>query len=54
VETLDLPVTIKADIERYKGMLEMYRSGQANTGELDRGFSENTKETERHLENVIR
>ena len=35
-------------------MLEMYRLGQASTGEMERGFVENTKDTERHLENVIR
>jgi hypothetical protein len=50
-EPLNLESTIKADIERYKRMLEMYRSRQASTaGE----FTENTKETERHLDNVIK
>jgi hypothetical protein len=53
--TLDLEPTIKADIERYKRMLDMYRSRQARTGALVAGeFTENTKETERHLLNVIK
>jgi hypothetical protein len=54
MKDLNLVRAIEADVERYKRMLEMYRSGQANTGELERGFVENTKETERHLENIIR
>jgi hypothetical protein len=45
---------IRADIERYRRLLQTYRSQQENVGELERGFVENTKETERHLENVIR
>jgi hypothetical protein len=44
---------IHADIERYRRLLQEYRSRQA-MGELERGFVENTKETGRHLENVIR
>jgi hypothetical protein len=54
LEELELGETIEADIQRYKGMLESYRSIQGNRDDLDRGFVENTKETERHLENVIR
>jgi hypothetical protein len=54
LEELELADTIKADIQRYKDMLERYRSKQPNIGDLERGFVENTKETERHLENVIR
>jgi hypothetical protein len=54
LEELELGKTIKADIQRYKDMLERYRSKQADTGDLERGFIENTRETERHLENVIR
>jgi hypothetical protein len=54
----ELTSTIKADIERYKHILESYRSRQASTGELMADDSdestENTKETERHLNNVIK
>jgi hypothetical protein len=54
-ETLNLEPEIRADIERYKRMLEMYRSRKARTGALVSGeFTENTKETERHLDNVIK
>ncbi len=54
MEDLNFFEIIQADIERYNRLLQTYRSRQANTGELERGFFENTKETERHLENVIR
>jgi hypothetical protein len=54
----ELKSTIKADIERYKRILESYRSRQASIGESTADVSnestENTKETERHLGNVIR
>jgi hypothetical protein len=53
-EAPKLEETIRADIQRYKGLLDVYRSNQADTGDLERGFVENTKQTERHLENVIR
>jgi hypothetical protein len=46
--------TIRADVQRYKDMLNIYRSKQTETAHRERGFYENTKETERHLENVIR
>jgi hypothetical protein len=53
--TLDLNKEVRADINRYTKMLIMHRSGQALTGELAPGGSLiNTKEVERHLENVIR
>jgi hypothetical protein len=54
LEELRLEETIRADIQRYKDMLNMYRSEQTETADRERGFFENTKETERHLENVIR
>jgi hypothetical protein len=57
-ETLNLESTIKADVERYKRILKLYSSQQASTGESmaddSDDHTENTKETERHLENVIR
>jgi hypothetical protein len=52
---MKLDAEVKADIERYRRMLEEYRSREPRTGSLSGGeFTENAKETERHLENVIR
>jgi hypothetical protein len=51
-EELELGEAVRADIQRYRRLLDIYRSNQANTNDLERGFFENTKETERHLENV--
>jgi hypothetical protein len=52
LEELELGEPIRADIERYRSILATYRSKEANTDDVERGFVENTKETERHLENV--
>jgi len=55
MEELNLDAAIKSDIDRYKRILEKYRLGTAKSDKLVRGdVVENTKETERHLENVIR
>jgi hypothetical protein len=54
LEELRLEETIRANIQHYKDMLNMYRSKQTETADRERGLFENTKETERHLENVIR
>jgi hypothetical protein len=52
---IDLTATIKADVARYQRLLEMYRAGTARTGDLVKGsIVETSKETERHLGNVIR
>jgi hypothetical protein len=53
VEKLNLDETIRADLGRYKRVLEMYRSRTASE-DVGAYLSENIKETERHLENVIR
>jgi hypothetical protein len=55
MEELNFDAAIRSDVDRYKRLLAKYRSGTAKSGELVRGgIVENTKETERHLENVIR
>jgi hypothetical protein len=48
---MDLEQQIRADNDRYKKMLIMYRSDQARTGELGPGGcpNDNAKEVERHL-----
>ena len=53
---LELKKQIKSDIERYKAMLEKYKSGIAKTGEVDRHrkLIDKTEDTARHLGNVIR
>ncbi len=54
--SLDLEKQFKSDIERYKAMLEKYKSGMAKTGELGSHgeLIDKTDETARHLGNVIR
>jgi hypothetical protein len=55
LDDLDLEAVITADVERYQRLLDKYRAGKAMTGELVKGaIVDTTKETERHLENVIR
>ncbi len=51
---LNLDATIRADLDRYKRMLEMYRSRNAKEQADASRQPENTKETERHLNNVIK
>ena len=55
MDTLNLDAEIRADLERYNRMLEMYRSRQTEMRGLGGSkITENTKETERHLGNVIK
>jgi hypothetical protein len=56
MQMLDFDKEVRVDIERYKKMIEMYSSGNSRTGELGPGSSitDNTKEVERHLKNIIR
>jgi len=55
LDKINLEDEIRNDIERYEGLLRMYRSGEAHAGEVTpRGFLKDTShEVERHLGNVI-
>jgi hypothetical protein len=55
MDQINIDDQIKADIERYTSMLEMFKSGKAKTGELDNGnLADKTPEAIQHVENIIR
>jgi hypothetical protein len=56
MQMLDFDKEVRVDIERYKNILLLYRSGQTHTGDLGPAsfLRNNTKEVERHLANVAR
>jgi hypothetical protein len=53
--SIDLRKEVELDIERYKKLLQMYKSGKAKTGNVDsQGRVADTTNVARHLDNVIR
>ena len=53
---IDLRKEVELDIERYKKLLQMYKSEKARTGDVDNQgqVTGTTTSVPRHLDNVIR
>ena len=53
---MDLKHEIEKDVERYSSILEKYKSGKLETGDLEgqNHLLDKTTDVARHLENIIR